>query len=77
MKQARQLIIHRHILVNNKIISSPSYLVKVSEESTIEISAKSPFYDVAHPERTKEATKRVAKKSTKDQYASKGRRRKN
>ena len=66
MKQARQLINHRHILVSNKIISSPSYLVKVSEENSIEISPKSPFYDVAHPERTKEATKRVMKKKVKE-----------
>ena len=58
MKQARQLINHRHVLVNQKIITSPGYLVKLSEESTIEISAKSPFYDTNHPERTKEATKR-------------------
>lgn len=58
MKQARQMITHRHVLINNKIISSPSYLVKVSEESNIEISPKSPFYSQDHPERTKEATKR-------------------
>jgi small subunit ribosomal protein S4 len=77
MKQARQLIIHRHILVNNKIISSPSYLVKLSEEANVEISPKSPFYDTAHPERTKEASKRTEKKPVKDQYAPRGRRRKN
>lgn len=77
MKQARQLITHRHILVNNKIISSPSYLVKLSEETGVEISPKSPFYDVAHPERTKEATKRVEKKKTKEQNSPRGRRRKN
>lgn len=62
MKQARQLITHRHILIAGKIIESPSYLVKVSEENSIEISPKSPFYDVAHPERTKEASKRTSKK---------------
>ncbi len=53
MRQARQLIIHRHILLNNKILTSPSYLVRISEESQIEISPKSPFYSADHPERTK------------------------
>lgn len=61
MKQARQMITHRHVLVNNKILSSPSYLVRVSEESAIEISPKSPFYSADHAERTKEASKRKAR----------------
>jgi len=38
--QARQLIVHRHILVNGKKIRWPSYLVSVDEESAIEISPK-------------------------------------
>ena len=54
MKQARQLITQRHILVAGKIITSPSYLVKVSEETTIEISPKSKFYAADHPERINE-----------------------
>lgn len=58
MKQSRQMITHRHVLVNNRIIASPSYLVKMSDESAIEISPKSPFYSEDHPERVKEATKR-------------------
>jgi small subunit ribosomal protein S4 len=74
MKQARQLINHRHILVNNNIISSPSYIVRVSEENNIEISPKSPFYDTNHAERIKEATKRVAKKVEKQPAFRRGRR---
>jgi small subunit ribosomal protein S4 len=35
IKQARQLIVHRHIIVGNKVISSPSYLVKADEEDKI------------------------------------------
>jgi small subunit ribosomal protein S4 len=58
MKQSRQMIIHGHILVASKAITSPSYLVRVSEEGGIEISPKSPFYDTTHAERAKEATKR-------------------
>ncbi len=34
-KQARQLIVHRHILVGERIISAPSYLVKRGEENLI------------------------------------------
>ena len=63
MKQARQMIIHRHVLVGSRINSSPSYIVKLSEESTIEISPKSPFYDTNHAERIKESTKRKMKRS--------------
>ena len=62
VKQARQMITHRHVLINNKIVSSPSYIVRVSEESTIEISPKSPFYSTDHPERLKESSKRKDKK---------------
>jgi len=68
MKQARQMIIHRHILVNNTIISGPGHIVRVSEEKNVEISPKSPFYDTNHAERIKEATKRVAKKVEKPQF---------
>ena len=58
MKQARQLIIHQHVLVSGTTNTSPSYLVRTAEEGSIEISPKSPFYDTNHAERAKEATKR-------------------
>ncbi|MGV8151363.1 MAG: 30S ribosomal protein S4 [Candidatus Woesearchaeota archaeon] len=61
-KQARQMITHRHVLVNGKILTSPSYIVRVSEEATIEISPKSPYYSTDHPERVKESSKRSTKK---------------
>lgn len=41
--QARQLVTHSHIAVNGKVIDSPSYLVKASEESHITYSLNSPF----------------------------------
>jgi len=66
MKQARQMITHRHILVNSKIITSPAYFVKVSDEAAIEMSPKSPYYSSDHPERAKEASKRVKKVYTPD-----------
>ena len=51
MKQARQFITHEHILVNGKKITSPSYLVSVSEENSISFAVSSPFIDEMHPER--------------------------
>lgn len=39
--QARQAIVHKHIMINNKIINVPSYRVKVDEENNINISMKS------------------------------------
>lgn len=65
MKQARQMITHRHVLVRNKIITSPGYIVEVSEEGTIELSPKSPFYDASHPERSREKSKRVRRPAQK------------
>ena len=35
IKQARQLIVHRHIAIGDKVISSPGYLVRVDEENKI------------------------------------------
>ncbi len=35
IKQARQLIVHRHIVVGDKVVSAPSYFVKRGEEDLI------------------------------------------
>jgi small subunit ribosomal protein S4 len=50
-KQARQFVVHRHIQVNGKIIDSPSHIVSLAEEETIEFIPKSPFANEEHPER--------------------------
>ena len=43
--QARQIIVHGHILVNNKKVYSPSYLVKVSDEVTVSsVSTSKPAF---------------------------------
>ena len=39
-KQARQYIVHGHIMINKRRISSPSYLVPVEEEEKIEARIK-------------------------------------
>jgi len=51
VKQARQFIVHRHIVVDGKKITSPSYIVPVSEEDKISFSPKSPLSSEDHPER--------------------------
>jgi len=54
MKQARQFIIHRHIMVNNKMIGVPSYLVRAAEEDKIAFYPGSNLADEMHPERKQE-----------------------
>lgn len=41
--QARQMIVHRHIVVNGRVVTKPSYLVQKDEEDTIAIRPDSPF----------------------------------
>lgn len=50
-KQARQFIAHRHIMVNNKLITSPSCLITIAEESQITFKEKSSLNNPEHPER--------------------------
>ncbi len=40
VKQARQFIVHKNIMVGDKIVNSPSYIVPVSEEDKINIKNK-------------------------------------
>lgn len=39
-KGARQLITHRHVLVNGKVITIPSYMVPIDEETLIRLDLK-------------------------------------
>lgn len=41
IKQARQLIVHKHIMVGDKVINVPSYLVKKDEEDLIKFHPNS------------------------------------
>jgi small subunit ribosomal protein S4 len=59
-KQARQMIVHEHILVGEKKINSPSYLVTQEEESQIVFDTRSPFFSEQHPERVTEQKARKA-----------------
>ncbi|HIH38934.1 30S ribosomal protein S4 [Candidatus Woesearchaeota archaeon] len=50
-KQARQFIVHNHILVGERLISSPGYLVALEEEPLVVIVTDSPMASESHPER--------------------------
>ncbi|NJL44414.1 MAG: 30S ribosomal protein S4 [Nitrosarchaeum sp.] len=52
--QARQFIVHKHVLINEKQITSPSYLVPLAEEGQITFAAKSALSNEDHPERPRE-----------------------
>ncbi|MBI4438476.1 30S ribosomal protein S4 [Candidatus Woesearchaeota archaeon] len=51
IKQARQMIVHGHVSVAERKITSPSYLVKVADESAIGFVEGSGFASPDHPER--------------------------
>ena len=49
VKQARQLIVHGHILIGDKVITSPGYLVKKEEEDKITYHPYSSLASEDHP----------------------------
>ena len=49
MYQARQLIVHGHIMVGGRKVTSPGYLVKRGEEGQIAYSPDSPLNRPDHP----------------------------
>lgn len=55
-KQARQMIVHGHIQVDDRRITIPSYIVPRSFEHTIQYHDQSPISDELHPERPDEET---------------------
>ena len=50
--QARQVIVHEHVMVGGKKMTAPSYLVPTAEEVQIAFAVTSQFADPDHPERT-------------------------
>jgi small subunit ribosomal protein S4 len=51
--QARQLINHGHIAVNNRKVTIPSYMVAKDEEGKIQYTIRSPLNEISHPARPK------------------------
>lgn len=65
-KQARQLIIHGHTVVNDRKVTVPGYLVKKNEEPTIAYNPYSPLASELHPARpTPEHIERVLREFSK------------
>jgi len=65
-KQARQFITHKHIILNGQKINAPSYLVKLTDETTLEFSKNSPLSDSAHPERISKLKKEISEDKIKE-----------
>lgn len=69
-KQARQLIVHGHTLVNDRKVTVPGYLVKRNEEASITYNPNSPIAHELHPARpTAEHVERITREAiiTKEQ----------
>ncbi len=65
IKQARQFITHQHIAVNEKIVTSPSYIVLAAEEGSVSFIQKSALANEMHPERFVEKSAPKPKKPKK------------
>ncbi len=50
-KQARQFITHGHVMIGEKKITIPSYLVRQDEENIIKFDERSSLISPEHPER--------------------------
>lgn len=51
IKQARQFITHKHILVKGRLITSPSTLLTLEQEGALEFISNSTLANPSHPER--------------------------
>lgn len=67
--QARQFIVHEHILVGKRQVCSPNYLVPVADETQISLIATSSLANPEHPERAfkPKPTVSLAKASVRDE----------
>jgi small subunit ribosomal protein S4 len=68
INHARQLIVHEHVIVGGKKITSPSYIVPIADEATIGFSADSAYMQSEHPEAYNEELmqRKTAKQRAKD-----------
>ena len=57
IKQARQFIVHEHIFVGGKKITTPSYIVSKKEEGSITFAPDSKMLQPDHPERMQKKKK--------------------
>jgi small subunit ribosomal protein S4 len=71
-EQARQLISHGHIAINNKRVTIPGYMVTKEEEGEITYTSDSPLNDTMHPARPRAEYKGVPIKRDVKQPEQKG-----
>ncbi len=50
-KQARQFVVHGHVKVAGVCVSSPSYMVSLGDEDSVEFLPNSALADESHPDR--------------------------
>ena len=80
IKQARQFIVHEHIIIGERKITSPSYLVTAEEEALVTFSSNSSLFFEDHSERipkmaiVKEEQKIAGLKSAKEEKVKGGKR---
>ncbi len=67
IEQARQLIVHEHIALGEKKVTSPSYLVPVEEEAIINFAVNSSLADANHPLRAARAENGQKRDKEKDE----------
>ncbi|MBI4150251.1 30S ribosomal protein S4 [Candidatus Woesearchaeota archaeon] len=76
MRQARQFITHGHITIAGRKISSPSYLVPITEETQISFMINSTLANTEHPERqiapASESKKKLKKKTREERGPRRG-----
>jgi len=67
MKQARQFITHRHVIIGNKEITSPGYMLTTAEENNLAFKTTSTLASADHPERTPLAEPSPEKKAAQEE----------
>jgi len=72
VRQARQFIVHRHIVIGDKKITSPSYIVSKNEEALINFTPNSLLSSSEHPERLVQERKEKKEKKKAREYEGKG-----
>lgn len=53
-EQARQFVVHKHIMIGDKVINSPGYLTSITEIKQIKFKDTSNLSNIEHPERVLE-----------------------
>jgi small subunit ribosomal protein S4 len=66
VNQARQFIVHEHIMVANRSVSSPGYHVPIADEGSLAFVSNSTLGNTAHPERALPPKKIEAPRPPKD-----------